>query len=625
MITRKLGKVFADELSKSTGRFGHFKKRKILENDWTPLLVPHYQHQSAYVTTEWQLITLFIVVLIAFFGLFLRIFHLQIVKGATNRELADSNRMQVKIIHAPRGVIYDRSGRVLADNNPGFRIKDPQDPPVGKYQVISRDKSLEYEAKNDPKFSQLEIDTIRAYPEKLVSAHILGYVSEISSDELKEPQFIGYTAGDRIGKGGIEQIFENILKGKDGAEIVEVDAQGKKLRSLRKVEPIPGNNIHLSIDIDLQRYVFGLLKGAIEKVGVCCGAALVSDPKTGEILTLVSYPSYDPNAFTDPTRGSEIMEYFEDVQTPLINRAIAGVYPPGSTFKITSALAGLISAKVSASELIEDTGIINLGPYTFTNWYFTGYGKTEGLVDMVKALQRSNDTYFYRLGEKIGEKTLGEVAKRVSFGKKVGIDLPAEAEGVIPTNEWKQEKIGEVWYPGDTLHMAIGQGFILATPLQILSQTAFIANNGQLARPHLATKVTSASGFPVKEFKYEPDSKDIFKKEDLDIIKMGLSKVTKTGGTAWPFFNFSIPSAGKTGTAEFGDPKGRTHAWYLAYAPEAEAEIAAVVLIEAGGEGSSVAAPVVKDIMRWYFSTDKNNIQSLDVYPVSTSSAGRNE
>lgn len=602
MTTRKLGKAFADELSKSTSRFGHFKKRKILENDWAPLLVPHYQHHSAYVTTEWRFIALFIVVLIAFFGLFLRIFHLQIVMGVTNRDLADSNRVQVKIIHAPRGVIYDRSGRVLADNNPGFRIHDPQDPSVGKYQIISRDVALEYEAKNDPKFSQLEIDTIRAYPEKLVSAHILGYVGEISPDELKEPQFTGYKAGDRIGKGGIEEVFENILKGKDGAEIVEVDVQGKKLRSLRKVEPIPGNNIHLAIDIDLQRYVFGLLKETITKVGACCGAALVSDPKTGEILTLVSYPSYDPNAFTDPTRGGEIIAYFEDKQTPLLNRAIAGVYPPGSTFKITSALAGLISGKVSASDQIEDTGIINLGPYTFANWYFTGYGKTEGLVDMVKALQRSNDTYFYKLGEKVGEKTLGEVAKRVGFGKKVGIDLPAEVEGLIPTNEWKQENLGEVWFPGDTLHMAIGQGFILATPLQILNQTALIANNGQLIRPHLATYATSASGLLIKDFKYKPDSKDIFKQEDLDIIKRGLSQVTKIGGTAWPFFNFSIPSAGKTGTAEFGDPKGRTHAWYLAYAPEADPVIAVVVLIEAGGEGSSVASPVVKDIMRRYFN-----------------------
>lgn len=624
MIKRKnrLGLAFSDELNRVSKRHGHFRKNTLSADSWEENLIPNYRGQEeSEVISPWRLMTLSALVLVAFSGIFLRLFHLQIVQGRENRQLADYNRIQVKVIHAPRGVVYDRNGKVLAESNPGFRLKGKDaSPGMPTYRYISRDDALALEAKNDPLVKDLEIDTIRSYPFGSVTAHILGYVGQISAEELKEPEYTGYRAGDRIGRAGIEQVYESVLRGRDGAEITEIDAEGHKLRTLRRVEPVPGQNIYLSIDSDLQKTVFEALSAEAGKSGSCCGAAVAENPKTGEILALASYPSYDNNSFTDPTRSREVGAYFNDPNSPMLNRVIAGVYPPGSTFKITTALAGLSVGKINAQTEIEDTGVLHLGPYSFANWYFTGYGKTEGMVDIVKALQRSNDIYFYKVGDMLGVDALGKAAKQLGMGKKLGIDLPGEEAGLVPDNAWKRENTGEDWYPGDNLHMAIGQGFLLTTPLQILAETSFVADNGNLLAPHLAIKITSPEGKEVKKFLPQTLVKDIFKQEDLDLVKKGLSLVPKEGGTAWPFFNFSIPTAGKTGTAEYGDPKGKTHAWYTSYAPADDPQIALTALLEAGGEGSSNASPIAKTVYTWYFNPDKTHIKSLDVAPIATAS-----
>lgn len=605
----KLGLAFTEEIFKVTQPFGHFKRKKAPVQNLEDVFLPNFKsEENEEKVSLWRLVILGSLVLATFFILFLRLFHLQIVKGEENRTLADSNRIKLKIIHAPRGVIYDRKGKVLAESNPGFRL--------GK-KFISRDQALLLEAKNDPDFENLEIDAIRFYPEGEAFSHVLGYVGQISEEELKDPKFAAsYKTGDLVGRSGIEQIYEEVLRGKDGAEIIEVNSLGKHLRTIRKVDPTPGKNLYLSIESTLQKIVFKALQEEINKARSCCGVAVMMDPKTGQILTLVSLPSFDSNVFTDPHENKEIEAYFTNPDSPLLNRAISGVYPPGSTFKIASALAGLSTGKINKDTQFEDTGVMFLGPYKFSNWYFNQYGKTEGLLDIVKALQRSNDIFFYKVGERVGEKVLGETAKKVGLGKKLGIDLPAEADGLIPDNTWKKKNIGEVWYPGDTLHLAIGQGFILATPLQILAQTSFIASGGSLPRPYLVTQITNSNGALVKKFHFDPIIKDIFKKEDLDLVKMGLSLVPKMGGTAWPFFSFSIPTAGKTGTAEYGDASGKTHAWYTSYAPADNPQIALTVLIEGGGEGSSVSAPVAHEIYTWYFNPDKSNIKSLDSSPV---------
>lgn len=611
---KKLGFAFRDELSKINHPSGHFKNRSD-SLGWQDNFIPNYKSDNNKESVSpWRLVMMASFILLIFFGLFLRLFHLQVVQGKENRDLADSNRIQIKVIHAPRGIIFDRNSKILAENNPGFRLNE---------KFISRDEALALEAKKDPNFDKLEVDTIRYYTLGQVTSHVLGYVGQISSDELKDPNYKDYKLGDRIGRAGIESVYESILRGTDGAEIIEIDASGHKLRVLRTVDPIPGKHVYISIDADLQKTTFEALKKGVEKVQSCCGAAVAEDPKTGEILALVSFPPYDANAFTDPKRNNEVSGYFTDPSSPMLNRAISGTYPPGSTFKIASALAGISSGKINSQTQIEDTGVMFLGPYSFANWYFTEYGRKEGTVDIIKALQRSNDIFFYRLGEMVGEKVLGETAIKIGLGKKLGIDLPGEADGLIPNDKWKQQNIGEGWYPGDTLHMAIGQGYVLATPLQILASTAFIADDGSLIQPHIATKITQPddSKAVIKQFRFEPIVKGIFSQEAIDLVKKGLSTVPKDGGTAWPFFGFSIPTAGKTGTSEFGDPKDRTHAWYTSYAPIDNPQIALTVLVEAGGEGSNASAPIAKDIYTWYFNPDKSHIKSLDSYAIATESA----
>ncbi|MDO8429698.1 MAG: penicillin-binding protein 2 [Candidatus Daviesbacteria bacterium] len=604
---KTLGLAFSDQLIE-----GNFKSAigSNVEKETSDFLLPNFQPEELNdMPSPWKVVIVAICSLLLFFGLFLRLFHLQVIYGSYNKELADSNRIALRTIHAPRGVIYDRNGKVVAESNPGWRIKD---------KFLTRDEALSLEARNDPDFYKLEIDAIRHYPLGGVTAHIIGYVSQISEDELNTETYGSLKTGDRVGRSGVEQVYEQVLRGVDGAEIIEVDAGGKKLRTIRQTDPQPGKSLHLSIDADLQKELYRSLETQIKKVKACCGTAIASSPQTGEILAMVSFPSFDANVFTDPTKNSQVTDYFQNPNSPLLNRAISGTYPPGSTFKITSALAGLTSGKIDKSTLIEDTGIIFLGPFSFTNWYFTQYGRKEGQVDIVKALQRSNDIYFYRLGEIIGEKALIDAAYKLGMGKKLGIDLPGEASGLLPSDSWKRENVGEGWYPGDTLHLSIGQGFLLTTPLQILAQTQYIASDGVLFKPYLVKKITDSGGEVVKEFLPVSSGRNSYSKENLELVKAGLEAVPKIGGTAWPFFNFIIPTAGKTGTAEFGDSQDRTHAWYTAYGPIKDPKVVATVLIEAGGEGSSVASPVVKDIFTWYFSEDKAKVEILETGEVTS-------
>lgn len=592
-----LGKAFPDEIINTSSKFGHFKKTKLVDVSISQAFIPNIKVQNQNESfSVWRMTILMVIFLVGFFIIFFRLFHLQVVMGPYHRILANTNRVQIRTIHAPRGVIYDRNGKVLAENNPGFRLE-------GKF--ISRDESLKLEGSNDSRFNLLEIDTIRSYPQGLAFSHVLGYVGEVNQDELDSSRYVNYKRGDRVGRTGVEEVYEAYLKGVDGAEIVEIDANGKKIRTLRYKPPIPGNNIHLGIDAALQKFTYEQIKGQIEKLGVCCGGAVGQDPKTGEVLFLVSIPSYDGNIFNDPLRQSEIDELFSDKKTPLLNRVIAGIYPPGSTFKIAAGLAALSSGKFTKDTQIEDTGVMSLGPYTFANWYFTEYGKKEGPMNLVSALKRSNDIYFYHVGEKVGEKVIGEVARKIGFGKRLGIDLPGEEDGLIPDNDWKLKKFGQIWFPGDSLHLAIGQGFILATPLQVLAETSFIAADGKLMQPHLISKITRHDGSVIKKFQFDPVAQNLFPADHIQIIQDGLEAVTAPGGTAWPFFTFAIPTAGKTGSSEYGEASGRTHAWYSAYAPLDNPAIALTVLIEAGGEGSSQAAPVVKQIFNWYFNPDK--------------------
>ncbi|MBI2039820.1 penicillin-binding protein 2 [Candidatus Microgenomates bacterium] len=618
MVRKKsLGYAFRDELAKVS--FPSKKvKNKNEDSNWTDYLLPNFGSefkQTKLVSSPFRTILILSVCLVIFAIILMRLFHLQIVKGKDNRELADGNRIGVKVIHAPRGVIFDRNGKILAANSPAFRLFDET---TQRAKLISREEALEFEVNDDPRAQSLEIDSVRNYPMGEKTAHILGYVGEISQDQLKSGQFKGYRMGDRIGLSGIEAQYESLLRGADGGEIIEVDSKGVKIRTLRKTPPISGQNIYLAIDADLQDKVYQKTLETLIKVNSCCGAVVAMEPASGQILALLSFPTFDPNLFTRGIDEGEINRIFSHPNSPILNRAIAGTYPPGSTFKIVSALAALSSGKITPQTVFEDSGVIYLGTFRFSNWYFNQYGKTEGLVNLIKALKRSNDTYFYRVGQTIGEQGLIDWSKKLLLGQTMGIDLPGEETGLVPDEAWKQKALNLPWYPGDTLHLSIGQGFILTTPLQILGVTSFVSADGSLFKPQLLKRVESG-GKVLKEFKPQILLKGIVPKSDVSVIKEGLKEAAKSGGTAWPFFTFPIETAGKTGTAEYGDPKDRTHAWYTSFAPVDDPKIVMTVLIEGGGEGSSVAAPIVKEALRWYLSEDKNNLIK-DIYPQATDS-----
>ncbi len=528
---------------------------------------------------RWRYLPFYLGLVLAFWLLLWRLFDLTLIQGANYRVLSEGNRIQEKIVRAPRGIIYDRHGQVLARNAPIYKKCLP--PPDSQCQIITQEEALNIQAKGGIEAAGLQMDLIREYPWSELFGHVLGYTGEVTEAEVKTGNF---KMGERIGRTGVEEEYEASLRGIDGKELIEVDASGEKTKSLGKIEPKPGQNLTLSLDRELQKAAAQALVGQT-------GAILVSNPQTGEILSFYSSPSFDPNNLSERN--------FSDSRKPMFDRVIAGLYPPGSTFKIITATAGLESGKINARTLIEDTGEIIIGPYRYPNWYWTQNGGKEGLINIVTAIKRSNDIFFYKVGESVGTQTLAKFAEKFGVGKTLGIDLPGEAAGLMPTPEWRKKTIGEDWFLGDTYHLAIGQGNLQVTPLQVNSFTNVIANGGKLCRPSVA-KIGNLGDLSHL-------CQDIgLKKETIDLIKEGMKEACSTGGTGWPLFDFKvkekpIETACKTGTAEYGDPQNKTHAWFTIFAPVKEPEISITVLVEGGGEGSNVAAPMAKKILEEWF------------------------
>ncbi len=553
-----------------------------------------------------------VIFIILFSILFARLFFLQVIQGYYYRYLSNNNRTKTVIVHAPRGIIFDRNGTPLVFNVPGFRKSVN-----GKTVFLTQNEALNQIAKGE---SGLEIDTLRNYPYKDDFAHVLGYVGQISKEELSEQNYYsGYNMGDIIGKAGIEQEYEPFLKGTDGKQLFEVNAKGELIRKLGQQDPIAGQNVTLSLDAKLQQDVF-LATRDVKK-----GAVIVSNPK-GEILALISKPSFDPNLFTmgEGYKVSSSSSYFnlsdilsDSQNQPLLDRTIAGLYPPGSTFKLIVAAAGLKDKAIDENWQVQDTGILKIGAFSFSNWYYTGYGGTDGELNVVKGIKRSNDIFFYKLAEKVGVDKISEIAKKFGLGNTLGIDLRGELSGTVPTPEWKLKNIGEQWYLGDTYHYGIGQGYLLTTPLQVNAWTQAIANSGILYQPHL-----------LKDQKSVALNKKLLDSYSTDLIRQGMIEACNPGGVAWPLFNYAVknsklkidgknilgvdPSSGsadmrqitvacKTGTAEVANNQD-PHAWITLFAPAYNPQIVVTVLVENSGEGSNVAAPIAKKILDSWFS-----------------------
>jgi len=540
----------------------------------------------------------FLVLLIAvFILLIIQLFRLTVVEGKRYRELSEGQRIRERKIAAARGLIRDRNGEVVARNRPVYKIARSAWQVAGEeeFRIISHEEAIEIEAKGELDAANLRVEVVREYVGGESLAHVIGYTGEVTEEEVVRGAW-RIAGGDKVGRMGVEEKYDEILRGVDGKELIETDAEGKPLRVLGKIDPQSGQELTLSIDYSLQEKAAELLKG--EK-----GAVVVSDPENNEILALFSSPSFDSNLFVrDPSTGSErgIGDILEDPETPLFNRAISGVYPPGSVFKIITAAAALEEKAIDKETEIEDVGVIQIGPYRFANWYFTQYGKKEENVNIVKAIQRSNDIFFYKVGEMLGVEKLAKWGRKFWVGKILGIDLPGEESGVMPDPEWKERVKKDSWFLGDTYHLAIGQGGLLATPLQVNFWTGAIANNGKLCQPKVKK-------LDVQESRLDEDCQKIsLKGETISLIKEGMKKACEPGGTGWPLFNFKvgekeISTGCKTGTAEFGDPEDRTHAWFTVFAPFDDPEIVITVLVEGGGEGSYVAAPIAKEILKEWF------------------------
>lgn len=557
----------------------------------------NYQHKPS------RIILLMLVSVGLFFGLALRLFHLQVVQGANFRQRSDNNRILLRQIPAARGVIYDSKGEALVSNQPVQRLlTDSTGAILLDSPILTRDEVLRLEATQS---GRLVTTVGRYYPFKQNAAHVVGYVAEASQEELETSDLI---LGEMIGKAGLEKSFNQELMGIAGSEVIELNAQGKVLRRIGQLDPQPGLDLQLHLDIELQ-------KKAVEALGNRPGAVVVSRPNTGAILALVSSPSYDPNlfGFSDRELGvsqteeshNELASLLTDENRPLVDRAISGAYPPGSVYKIVPSIGGLENEVIEASTEVEDTGVITIDQYQFRNWYWTQYGRNEGLVDLTTALQRSNDIYYYKVGEWLGIDALAEWSRAFGLGTETGIDLPGEVAGLVPDPVWKERVKNERWFLGNTYHMAIGQGDLLTTPLQVNQMMGVVANGGRLCKPQLVDKIGDKDqvGAECREVGIHS--------ENLERVVEGLIAACQQGGTAYPFFDFSLNKlnqkfspedlvACKTGTAQFFDPEDRTHAWFTIFAPAKNPEIEITVLVEAAGEGSAEAAPVAKQILEWW-------------------------
>lgn len=525
------------------------------------------------------------VLIVAVFAL--RLFFLTVVQGAQNKTLSEGNRIRLVPIEALRGKIYDRDGAILvASDREYFLVKDGNETKITRDQV----KELERQGLASENFQgnlgKIEVRVARNFAEGEKAAHVIGYVSRANPGDLKANSQV--TNLDSVGRLGVEATYDNFLRGQNGRDLIEVDAVGHKVSILGQEPSFDGGDVKLTINKNLQQVVYDSLKKQADKVGSHRGAAIVEDPNTGEILALVSYPGFNPENIGAAVANQD---------KPYLNRAIAGIYPPGSVFKLVTALAGLASGKVTKDTEIEDVGEFYLGDIRFPNWYFLEYGARDGVLKIDRAIARSNDIFFYKAAAATGVETIKKMAVKLGFGQKTGIDLPGEQFGLVPDGVWKEATFKEPWYPGDTMHLGIGQGFMLVTPLQIAQMTSFMAS-GKLMRPYVVAGIRTNNG--VVNIGPKVVAENLAKDKDLELVRSGMKMACQTGGTGWPFFEAKYVVGCKTGTAE--QAEGNPNAWFTAFAPFDKPKVVVTVIIEDGGEGSTVAGPVAKEILDWWFA-----------------------
>ncbi len=582
---------------------------------------------------------------VAFFLIFIHLWYLQVIKGSEFRRLSENNRIRIRENPADRGMLLDRKGRVLAHNRPSFEVSlIPEDLKVNPEVLTKVGEMLDMDQdeignrlqspKRRPPFKPVKIKSDidwnelallefnrvhlpglivdvrprRTYNYGDLASHLIGYLGEVDENELKQSKDAPYRMGSLIGKYGIEYRWEADLKGVDGGRQIEVDALGREIKPLRSVEPFPGNNLILTIDLDLQRV-------AEEAFQDKSGALIAMDPQNGRILAMVSKPSFDPNLFARNISPEEWKSLMENPRHPLQNKGIQGQYPPGSVFKIVTAIAGLESGIITPNTQFTCTGTYPYGNRDFRCWKEGGHGT----ISLHRAIVESCDIYFYQAGLKIGVDLIAQYANEFGLGRTTGIYLPHEKPGIVPSTSWKKRQSGVPWYSGETLSLAVGQGYINTTPLQLLTLISAIANGGKFYLPQVVERVENIYGNVLKEYPPVERGRVNISENTLRIIQEALmGAVNEPHGTGWACALKEAKVAGKTGTAQVitmpqnfkkGDMdrmplKFRDHAWFVAYAPFEDPLISIAVLVEHGGFGAVAAVPIAKKVIGKYLSLE---------------------
>jgi len=592
---------------------------------------------------EWikqRLIGASICILLLFSLLFLRLIYLQIIKGEEFRLLSEKNAVRLQSIKPSRGLIFDKNKKLLVDNRPSFNLKIVREDagdvekvvkkiadlinisfqelmenvvkagkgafykPVTLKNYISRDQLAVLEAhKFDLPGIQIDIEPTRYYIYKKTAAHLLGYLGEINYDELKSGNFLNVRSGDSIGKYGIEKSFQKYLQGKRGGRQVEVDANGRIIKILRTIEPVAGFDLNLTLDLDLQQAAEKMLENK-------AGAVVAIDPDNGDILAMASAPSFDQNDFIGGISSKKWASLISHPGKPMTNKAIQAEYPPASTYKIITSLAALEEKHIDISTEVFCPGFLKYGNRKYRCWKKYGHGK----MNITDGLTQSCDVFYYQAGIKTGVDALAQYAKGCGLGAKTGIMLGNERKGLIPTSAWKKRRYNEPWQSGETLSIAIGQGFNLVTPLQMAVFMAAVGNGGTLYRPRIVKTIETGSGKIIKKIDPQINGGLPASRENLDIVRNALFKVVQGArGTARQIRLKNVDIAGKTGTAQVFSIKDgvaikseeleyalRDHAWFICYAPAKKPVIAISVIIEHGEHGSSSAAPVAGALIEQY-------------------------
>jgi penicillin-binding protein 2 len=586
-----------------------------------------------------------VLVVISFLVVLMRIWYLQILRGEDFMGQSEQNRIRKISLPDYRGTIKDRQGETIVNIRPSFSLyitpedagdfleslkflselidfnegnlrDDIRESPLFKDVLIKRDisrKEIAYIEENKMLLPgiHIKVEPLRSYVHKDFASHILGYLGEVSKSELKTAILGRYEQGDMIGKNGLEKIYESNLKGKKGFKEVEVDVSGRELKTLRKLSPKTGNSLVLTLDNRVQTKLEKLMVETSSQEFVK-GSVVVMKVQSGEIIAMVSKPSFDPNFFATGISKNKWNSLLHDEQNPLQNRAIDGQYPPASTYKMITAYAALSEKIVEPESTIFCSGRFRLGKRDYRCWKKRGHGH----MNLHQAMVQSCDVYFYTLGHRLGIDNLAKYAKKLGLGELTGIELKGEKSGLVPSTRWKQKNKKKPWFPGETISASIGQGYNLVTPLQSVSMISTIASGGLLVRPYLVKKIESADGKLIKEFFPEVKRSIDIDPDILKHIKEGLRGVVYDArGTGRRARIKNITVSGKTGTAQVVgmkdsdeiDPEAeipyqfRDHAWFVAFAPYEKPEVAVSVIIEHGGHGGETAAPIARQILETYF------------------------